>query len=744
MLRIAGVLLVVLVILAFLEHLFQISGGTKGAGFFLFVGAAVVAVGLAVVFVVIFHEAVFDALPSVNLAVVLIAFVGLECTLATLSLQKSDIESLPPDEQVRQFRYAEGGFLYHLFGNRTKAPTEMNEQYEAYYRVLSEKFAKDFGEHERRTALNAQQRALEDKNIEDFIRGHEPLLNGVFAFMRVSGLFHAHSAWWFRFTLALLALNLIVCTIDRYRGRLRQTGFLLTHTGILVVFVGAMVGAWFEQKGMMQFHVGDTANAFHDQRHNQEVRLGFALQLANFKTINHKELFVQFLDVNPASLPPDAKIQNAYKVQKGKDIALDDAKLHIRVLDTVPEAVLESEFVNRSQEPKNPAIEIKVGAGNEAEHAWLLALKDEESVYAEKMNAFKIKFARADSDAALQAELAKAKESRWGTLTLRSVKENKEQTFPVVAHAKVVLGEYTIEVSEIRPDFRMEGVPPEQVPPRESRAVRLTLTKGADKEDRWIFEKFDFEQFHPSKFTDLKVNLRMPVWEAPCKVKYLVVVKGDAFSAYTVEGPTVTGPVPVKVGEAAPIDKTGAALTIQQYFPHAELEQNIVPILAKPPGGPEHAGMSEMAQPAVQLQIKDSKGEKTTWLLANSPEKSAFELPGYARIVYQDNTDKMPLEWRAHLLFLEEGEVVYSGVARVNHPVQFRGYSFYQTDANKDDPTYSGIQVIHDPSWPVVNLGLLAVIVGVLFTFYVKPYLKTSATPSQSAIRNPQSAIRKE
>jgi hypothetical protein len=104
-----------------------------------------------------------------------------------------------------------------------------------------------------------------------------------------------------------------------------------------------------------------------------------------------------------------------------------------------------------------------------------------------------------------------------------------------------------------------------------------------------------------------------------------------------------------------------------------------------------------------------------------------------------DNKDKTD-EWRAHLLFLEEGEVVYSGVARVNHPVEFRGYSFYQSDWNKDDPTYSGIQVIRNPSWLVVNLGLLAVIVGVLFTFFVKPFLKSSSGPSQSAIKKEASA----
>jgi hypothetical protein len=295
---------------------------------------------------------------------------------------------------------------------------------------------------------------------------------------------------------------------------------------------------------------------------------------------------------------------------------------------------------------------------------------------------------------------------------------------------KIVFDVYTIQVTELRPDFRVQEPNPEAAPPLNP-AVRLSITKGNEHEIRWVFQNLDFEQFHPSQFTDLKISLAMPMWEAPCRLKCLLVQKKDAFASYTIEDKTVTGPLPVKLQKPASIGKTGATFAIEQHLPDAGLERNVVPAPAKrQPHGPDLEEAAESVQPAVQLHIKGPNFEATKWLLANSKEAGTFEQPGYLRVAYMDNTDKMPEEWRSHLLFLDEGKPVMSGIARVNHPVKFRGYLFYQMDAKVDDPTYSGIQVVRDPSSGVVNLGLIAVIVGVLFTFYVKPYLKKAKESS--------------
>jgi len=139
---------------------------------------------------------VVKALSSVNLAVVLIAFLGIECTSHALTSEER-YRGLQPDEQLRQFNYARvRSSITSRRGRR--GPEKLDERSEAYYKILSDKFGQDYAKRQRRDAVAALKREGEDRDIEKYISSHKELLNDIFVFMQGSGLFHAHSAWWFR------------------------------------------------------------------------------------------------------------------------------------------------------------------------------------------------------------------------------------------------------------------------------------------------------------------------------------------------------------------------------------------------------------------------------------------------------------------------------------------------------------------------------------------------------------------
>lgn len=50
-----------------------------------------------------------------------------------------------------------------------------------------------------------------------------------------------YGIWWFHGLLALLGVNVLAAMLARYPFHRRQIGFVLTHTAILVVLVGAWV-----------------------------------------------------------------------------------------------------------------------------------------------------------------------------------------------------------------------------------------------------------------------------------------------------------------------------------------------------------------------------------------------------------------------------------------------------------------------------------------------------------------------
>jgi hypothetical protein len=58
---------------------------------------------------------------------------------------------------------------------------------------------------------------------------------------------------------------------------------------------------------------------------------------------------------------------------------------------------------------------------------------------------------------------------------------------------------------------------------------------------------------------------------------------------------------------------------------------------------------------------------------------------------------------------------------RVNDYFTYRGYRFFQTNANPAVPTYSGIGVVYDPGIPTVLTGMYLIIAGTVLAFIVKP-----------------------
>ncbi len=51
-----------------------------------------------------------------------------------------------------------------------------------------------------------------------------------------------YGSWWFSSLLFLLSLNVISSALVRYPWSRRQYGFLMTHSGIVIILIGAIVG----------------------------------------------------------------------------------------------------------------------------------------------------------------------------------------------------------------------------------------------------------------------------------------------------------------------------------------------------------------------------------------------------------------------------------------------------------------------------------------------------------------------
>src|SRR5688572_18735617 len=71
-----------------------------------------------------------------------------------------------------------------------------------------------------------------------------------------------YGSWWFNALLGLLMVNLIACTVIRKPWRFWQWGFLVTHTGVLTLMVGAGISFNWKVYGHMSIPEGGTVDTF--------------------------------------------------------------------------------------------------------------------------------------------------------------------------------------------------------------------------------------------------------------------------------------------------------------------------------------------------------------------------------------------------------------------------------------------------------------------------------------------------
>ena len=154
-------------------------------------------------------------------------------------------------------------------------------------------------------------------------------------------LTHAYRSWWFRTMLCLLTFAVIVGTISRFAWSWTKLGFLLTHAGVVTVFVGAFFSSTTTLKGLIPFRVGQYTVKFIDQLGGEEIPLGFRVDLRDFVTEYHREIFIRFPRLEREL---GAGLQRSYKPHQLTDLTLDQGRYRIRTL----------KFLPRAQGPKSP------------------------------------------------------------------------------------------------------------------------------------------------------------------------------------------------------------------------------------------------------------------------------------------------------------------------------------------------------------------------------------------------------
>ena len=196
------------------------------------------------------------------------------------------------------------------------------------------------------------------------------------------------------------------------------------------------------------------------------------------------------------------------------------------------------------------------------------------------------------------------------------------------------------------------------------------------------------------------------------------VQKEDSCSIHgTAEQAKNQGPIagiPADIGAESEIAGTGYKIKVMRYLPDFVMDTTTKVASSR----------SDLPKnPAIQVELKDKSGiRKTFWVFARFPDMHQSR-DAHFRFVY-NWVERRPQDFISKVTILKGKKEIMARDIRVNEPLSFGGYTFFQSTYDRDELRWSGLQVAKDPGVPVVYTGFILLIAGLMIIFYINPLLQ--------------------
>jgi len=120
--------------------------------------------------------------------------------------------------------------------------------------------------------------------------------------------------------------------------------------------------------------------------------------------------------------------------------------------------------------------------------------------------------------------------------------------------------------------------------------------------------------------------------------------------------------------------------------------------------------------PAILINIKSPSGKEERWLFAKHPmvSRGADE-----NIKFIFDGEPVIKEFRSTVRF-SDGEKQELKTIKVNSPVRFKGYTFYQTGFDAERLNWTALEVVRDPGVGVVFVGFILLNAGIILVYLQK------------------------
>jgi hypothetical protein len=174
--------------------------------------------------------------------------------------------------------------------------------------------------------------------------------------------------------------------------------------------------------------------------------------------------------------------------------------------------------------------------------------------------------------------------------------------------------------------------------------------------------------------------------------------------------------------------------------PYERMTIRLEDVAAKAVVKEEISDDAEVENPAVRVEVTRDDYTISSWLecgdtapemlRATEGERFVLDLDEKWRLSFDVRGD-FRKDWRSYVNLYRDQEKARSHMIRVNEPLVHNGFYFYQQSwypqlayGRTSNEVYTYLRVVNDPGLPIVYLGLAMMVVGIIYTLYLRPRLE--------------------
>jgi hypothetical protein len=551
---------------------------------------------------------------------------------------------------------------------------------------------------------------------------------------RAYAQWYVYHSRWFIAILTLLGVTIFSAAASRWPWKRHQTGFVITHAGLLILLAGSLRSFRGGVEGQVTLRVGETTTKM---------------------TVPNRAQLAAVWAGRPDEAPYEFSFEHG-PVDWGEGRSLNLGEIDgvsARVLRFLHHAEAVEDWVPDETGQGGPAIKFKVdGPGGKDNLDYTLVDQD----YGDEVFAgpVRVQLRQAGGDAMVGDFLTPPKDKLGDKGLLLAYHENRSTRIPIAENigkrvplagtsASVEIVQY---LANARPDPHGNFQPGGEAPGNPLLELRVHLANEKKVLRQWAFAKSPLLTLDPIYGQDCPVRFEYlhPAVKQPMAIDFLQAADGTLYARFRANNELVFAGA-VKLGERVRLsDRFG--VTLVEHFPHARERVTFKPVKVE-------ANQAEKPEAAMEVAVSVGGSTQTTWLQRNHPTFGSRTLTtprGALRVKF--GYAEAPLGFPLTLVkFRRErnpggvGNASFSSVVRVggtgkdeereismNQPLTHNQLTFYQSGFNEggqgvDSSTFS---VAYDPGRGLKYAGSLMICLGIATMFFMKAYFfKNTSLP---------------